>query len=136
MLIDARFKVVPVLAANEAAHGAAAINAASVNTVGVVGVAFHMNVTEATTLTSLTMKLQTSVDNSAWVDATFDEVAADADGDLTVVLDDVGTASLSYTGLKQYVRAVATQVGTDADVNIISTAIAQFSASPIAIPGN
>ena len=137
MLIDGRYQVDPVLAAYVAAGTTGSVNGASVDTQGVVGVAFHLGVTEATGLTSAIMKLQTSPDNSAWTDATFDETVGLVDGDLvTPTLAAAGKAALSYSGVVRYVRAVVTVVATDVDYNVISTAVNQFTKENIDIPGN
>jgi hypothetical protein len=131
---DARFSKTPVLAANEAAASTGAVNGVSVDMQSKVGAAFYMTVTEATGLTSATMKLQTSPNDSDWTDATFDETVGDADGDVDIALADVGIAALSYSGIVQYVRAVVTVVATDVDYNVISLEDNEFSKDGIVIP--
>jgi hypothetical protein len=131
---DARFSKTPVLAANEAAASTGTVNGVSVDMQSKVGAAFYMNVTEAVGLTSATMKLQTSPNDSDWTDATFDETVGEADGDVDIALTDVGVAALSYSGIVQYVRSVVTVVATDVDYNVINLEDNEFSKDGIVVP--
>ena len=135
-MIDIRRKVNAEISANESAGTTGTVVGTGIAAQGNEGIAFTLNVTEATGLTSATMGLEVSDDNSAYVAATFDEVAADVDGDLTVALTDVGSVKIGYTGNKAYVRPTVVLVATDVDFNVLGTSTPQFTATPIAIPGN
>jgi hypothetical protein len=135
MLIDARSKVVPELVAYESSTTGPVLTDV-VDTQGLVGVAFHVDVA-GNGITSITTTLETSDDNAAWSPATFDEVVGDKDGDLSVILTEAGKARISYSGLHQYVRATVTiDASANQAVTVISTGISQFSKEGIPIPGN
>jgi hypothetical protein len=133
-MLDKRFKNIPKLAAYSAAGSTGTVTGTAVDVQGKAGVAFFLNVTEATGLTSATMKLQVSANNSDWTDAVAaDTVAADA-ADTTVALDDVGQVALSYSGTARYVRPAVVLVATDVDINVISVVESLLTNDSISIP--
>jgi len=122
-MIDAKYSAIPVIVAYETDQDNGAVNSASVDVTGIHGLAFHVT-TFGGTVTTATMKLQTSADGSTWVDAEKFETVGENDGDLTVVLsDNASTGALGYSGLKQYVRAVVTMVSSGAKVSVVACSL-------------
>ncbi len=126
----------------------AALGTTTMDTQNTLGSAVHIQFTSDQEGSVATVHLRHSdVDeDTEFVDCTFDEVSGDVDGDLNVVLTGLEDRNeIGYTGLKRYVKALATIVGYDSDgeatstimsINMINVKRPQYSESNMAIPGS